>query len=160
MRDETIAAGAIAVLGTLATAIFGAWDQPLKLLLLAMALDYVTGFVSAAYRGDLSSDAGLKGIAKKLALLLMVGVANLVDQLLAVGAGEYLAIELPTGTATVRTLACFVLAMNELVSILENLAELGAPIPEPLERMVRSVRNRGGDGNDAGTPTTNGRQSA
>lgn len=142
MRDETILTGAVALVGTAATAVFGAWDRPLQLLLLAMILDYVTGIVSAAYRGDLASNVGLKGVARKVGLLLLVGVANLADQLLAAGAGEYLAIDLPPG---IRTAVCFVLAVNELVSIIENLGEVGAPVPEVLQRMVRSFRGGGHD---------------
>lgn len=144
MREEQLVTGAVALAGTAATAIFGAWDEPLKLLLLAMVIDYITGLVSAAYRGDLSSAVGLRGLARKIGMVLLVAVANLADRLLAAGAGEYLAID--AGAAPIRTAACFALAFNELVSVLENLGETGVPIPEPLRRMVRSLKGGGDDG--------------
>jgi len=145
MRDETMLTGAVALAGTVATAVFGAWDRPLQLLLLAMALDYVTGVISAAVTGDLSSDVGWRGIAKKVALLFLVAVAHLIDQMLAAGAGEFLELQLPDGTSAIRTAVCFALGVTEVVSIVENLGEAGAPIPEPLQRMVRSFKG-GGEG--------------
>jgi len=48
--------------------------------------------------------------------------------------------------APIRTVVCFALALNELVSVVENLGETGVPIPEPLRRMVRSLKGGGDDG--------------
>ncbi|ADU50182.1 toxin secretion/phage lysis holin [Thermaerobacter marianensis DSM 12885] len=148
MREDTIWTGAVALAGTVATAVFGAWDRPLQLLLVAMALDYVTGVVAAAVTGRLSSEVGLRGVARKLALLGLVAVANLIDQMLAAGAAQALDLALPEGTSAIRTAVCFALGVSEVVSIIENLGEAGAPIPEPLRRMVAALKRAEGGAED------------
>src|SRR5690606_12137706 len=106
--------------------------------------------IGAAVTGQLSSEAGWRGIARKVALLGLVAVAHLIDQLLAAGAAQVLDLALPDGTAAIRTAVCFALGVSEVMSIIENLGEAGAPIPEPLRRMVAALKRSEGGAEDAG----------
>jgi len=110
----------IAVMGTCLTWLFGVWDTAIIVLLLFMVLDYMTGLIKAYVNKEISSDVGLKGIARKSLILIVIIVAVLLDRLL------------NAGTWLFRTLICYFYIANEGISLLENCAQLGLPIPEKL----------------------------
>lgn len=58
---------------------FGGWDVLLKILVTMVSVDYITGMIAAGYNGELKSKIGFKGIAKKVVLFLLVGVATQLD---------------------------------------------------------------------------------
>ena len=95
-----------------------------------MALDYITGLMCAIADKKLSSAVGFKGICKKVLILMLVGVAHIVD-LHVVG----------TGDALRSAVVCFYLS-NESVSMLENAAHLGLPIPEKLKSVLAQLHGR------------------
>ena len=104
------------VAGGIGGFLFGAWDLPLKILLTAMVLDYISGMLKAFYLGEVSSKVGYKGLIKKVGILFTIVVANLTDLIL--------------GLTIFRSAICMFFCMNELVSVLENVTLLGVPIPE------------------------------
>ncbi len=108
----------------------GGMDGLLIALVVFMALDYVTGVMCAISDKALSSAVGFRGICRKVLILLLVGVAHIVDAHV-VGTGEALR------TAVV----CFYLS-NEGVSMLENAAHLGLPVPEKLKAILEQLHNR------------------
>lgn len=110
----------IAILGTTFTWFFGAWDTALIVLIKFMILDYMTGFLRGYVNKELSSDVGLKGIARKAVILIVLIVAVSLDRLL------------NTGTWLFRTLICYFYIANEGLSLLENCASLGVPIPRKI----------------------------
>jgi toxin secretion/phage lysis holin len=110
----------IAVIGTICTWLFGAWDTPIGILILFMVLDYITGFTRGYVNKELSSDIGLKGIARKVIILIVLIVAVGLDRLL------------NTGTWLFRSLICYFYIANEGLSLLENCASLGVPIPSKI----------------------------
>ncbi len=125
----------------------GKLAAPFAVLCGAMALDYATGVVKAYITGTLSSKTGLKGILRKLSAMAMVAVGAGVDYLLS---GALRA----AGAAGERALFCGMLVavwliVNELISVLENLAAVGVPGFAPLQRLLRhlkdSVEDRGGE---------------
>lgn len=111
---------------------------PVVLLVLVMAIDYITGMISAWKSRELSSREGLFGIVKKLCYLFAVGAAVVVDWLINVGFG------MVGITFGVNMLFCVLvtiwLIINELISILENLNEIGVPIPKFLTSIVKRLK--------------------
>ena len=119
----------IAALGTGITWLFGTWDTALIVLVSFMALDYLTGVLRAIVNQEVSSDTGLKGIARKTVILTVLIVAVLLDRLL------------NTGTWVFRTLICYFYIANEGISLLENCAGLGLPIPDKLKDALVQLKD-------------------
>ena len=112
----------VAAIGTGITWLFGTWDTDLIVLVCFMALDYATGVLRAWINKEVSSDIGLKGIARKTVIFIVLIVAVLLDRLL------------NTGTWV------FYIA-NEGISLLENFAGLGLPIPEKLKDALIQLKD-------------------
>ena len=108
----------------------GGMDGLLIALIVFMVLDYITGIMCAVMDKKLSSAVGFRGICKKVLILMLVGVAHIVD-LHVVG----------TGDALRSAVVCFYLS-NESVSMLENAAHLGLPIPEKLKSVLAQLHGR------------------
>lgn len=110
----------IALLCTVLTWLFGAWDLALLILVLFMSLDYLTGFLRGVINKELSSDTGLKGITRKAIIFIVLIVAVALDRLI------------PTETWLFRTMTAYFYIANEGISLIENCAALGVPIPEKI----------------------------
>ena len=121
MDKKSIAKTTIAFIGTGFTWLFGAWNTALLVLIAFMVLDYVTGLIKAYINKVISSDIGLKGIARKSLILIVLMVAVMLDRLL------------NSGTWLFRTLVCYFYIANEGISLLENCSQLGVPIPTKLQ---------------------------
>ena len=121
---------AIAAIGGYLGYFVGGVDGLMTALLIFMVLDYITGLMCAIADKQLSSAVGFKGICKKVLILMLVGVAHIVD-LHVVGAGDALR----------SAVVCFYLS-NESVSMLENAAHLGLPIPEKLKSVLAQLHGR------------------
>lgn len=100
----------------------------LHLLLLLMALDIITGIIKAFQQGNLWSRKSLFGYARKILVLIVIIVANIIDQVMNLG-----------GTLTFATVL-FYLA-NEALSIVENMAELGVLVPTSLAEKLKVIEN-------------------
>ena len=121
--------GVVAIVGTVLTWLFGAWDTALMVLVCFMALDYCTGVIRAFINKEVSSDIGLKGIARKAVILIVLIVAVLLDRLL------------NTGTWVFRTIVCYFYIANEGISLLENCAGLGLPVPESIQNALVQLKD-------------------
>lgn len=110
--------------------LFGGFDVALSCLVIAIALDYVSGLIKAFYTKQLSSKIGFKGLLKKIGILILVMVAVLVDRV----AGN---------TGAIRTLVIYYFVANEGLSIIENLAETNIPIPAVLKRALKAIKKEG-----------------
>ncbi len=108
----------------------GGVDGLLTALIIFMVIDYITGLMCAIADKKLSSAVGFKGICKKVLIILLVGVAHIVD-LHVVG----------TGDALRSAVICFYLS-NEGVSLLENAAHLGLPVPEKMKNVLAQLHGR------------------
>ena len=118
------------VLSSIATALtfaFGGLDAALYCLVIAIVLDYISGLIKAYNTKTLSSKIGLKGILKKVGVLIIVMLAVLIDRV----TGE---------TGAIRTLVIYYFVANEGLSILENLGEAGLPIPKFLKDALKNLR--------------------
>ncbi|HAT4295954.1 phage holin family protein [Clostridium perfringens] len=118
----------VVAIGTGFTWLFGAWDTPLVVLIVFMTLDYITGFTRGYINKELSSDVGLKGIARKCVIFVVLIVAVMLDRLM------------NTGNWLFRSLVCYFYIANEGLSLLENSAALGLPIPEKLKDALIQLR--------------------
>ncbi|SMB97924.1 holin, Cph1 family [Thermanaeromonas toyohensis ToBE] len=128
----------IATIGGLLTGLLGGWDVALKVLVLFVVLDYITGLTAAWYEKRLNSDVGLKGIAKKILLFVPVAVGYWLD--------------IALGTEVLRSLAIFFYIANEGLSILENLSRAGVAVPAPLKAALEQLKEKqGGAAQDDGS---------
>lgn len=117
----------IAAIATGAVYLFGGFDVALNCLLIAIVLDYITGIIKAYIKKELSSEVGLKGILKKVGVLIVVMLGVLVDRV----TGE---------TGAVRTLVIYYFVANEGLSIIENLGAAGVPIPAKLKKALKALK--------------------
>ena len=108
----------------------GGFDGLLYALLAFVVLDYITGVMCAIADKTLSSNVGFKGICRKVLIFLLVGVANVLD-VHVIGTGSVL-----------RTAVIFFYISNEGVSLTENAAHLGLPVPEKLKAVLEQLHNR------------------
>ena len=108
----------------------GGVDGLMITLLVFVALDYITGVMCAIIDKKLSSEVGFKGLFRKVLIFALVGVAHILD-VNVVG----------TGSALRSAIICFYLS-NEGVSMLENAAHLGLPVPEKLREVLAQLHNR------------------
>ena len=121
---------AITMLGGWLGYFVGGMDGMLTALIILMAIDYVTGVMCAIADKTLSSAVGFKGICRKVLILMLVGIANIVD-VNVVG----------SGSALRGAVICFYLS-NEGISILENATHLGLPVPAKLKDILTQLHNR------------------
>lgn len=111
---------------------------PIFMLIIVMALDYITGMIKAYNAGELCSRTGVKGALKKVGYMITVAAGAVVDYLLRgalVQAGVDLHIELFFGL-----LVAIWLIINELISILENLAAIGVPVFPALDKIIQRLK--------------------
>ena len=108
----------------------GGCDGLLYALLVFVTLDYITGIMCAVADHKLSSEVGFKGICRKVLIFALVGIGHVVDAQI-IGTGSVL-----------RTAVIFFYLSNEGVSLTENAAHLGLPIPEKLKAVLEQLHDR------------------
>ena len=108
----------------------GGADGFLYALMAFAVIDYITGVLCAISDKTLSSEVGFKGICRKVLIFTLVGIGNIVDVYVL---GE---------TGVLRTAVIFFYLSNEGVSLLENAAHLGLPIPEKLKEVLEQLHDR------------------
>lgn len=120
----------IAAIGGACAFFWGGMDNLFIALLVFAAVDYATGVLAAIIRKKLNSQIGFKGIARKIFMFLIVGVANVIDvRLIQTGSG-------------VRTAAILFYIANEGVSLMENAARCGLPIPKRLKDILTQLHEK------------------
>ena len=137
MKDliHILFAGAVGALA----AYFNVLAVPLVVLVAVMLIDWITGLAGASATGKLSSRVGVIGIVKKVCYLALVAVGMVVDYLILsalVSIGISLQINYCFGM-----IVTVWLIINELISILENLGEMGVPIPDFLRRSIHKIKD-------------------
>ncbi len=122
-RMQDVIKMASAAAAGLCTVLWGGADAWLMVLLLFLLLDYCSGVAAAIVRCELSSRTGFRGLLKKLLVLLIAAIASRLDALL--GAGGAL-----------RSLVLGFYIANEGISLLENAARCGVPVPQRLTKVL------------------------
>lgn len=133
--------GGIAVVGTIIVEALGGWDTSLKVLIIFMAIDYLTGILCAlvwkkspkSESGAFESKASLKGLIRKCAVLILVYIAALLDEL--------------TEQNIVRTAVIIFFIANDGFSIIENLGIMGVPMPDVVKNAFELLQMKKGDDN-------------
>lgn len=107
--------------------LLGGIDVSLQCLIVAIILDYISGIIKAYNTKTLSSSIGLRGILKKVGILVIVMLAVIIDRVTVNSGG-------------IRTLVIYYFVANEGLSILENLAVAGLPIPKALKNALKVIK--------------------
>jgi toxin secretion/phage lysis holin len=108
----------------------GGCDGLLYALIAFVFIDYITGVMCAITDKTLSSEVGFKGICRKVLIFLLVGIANILD-VQVIGTGSVL-----------RTAVIFFYLSNEGISLLENAAYLGLPVPQKVKTVLEQLHDR------------------
>lgn len=110
--------------------LLGGVDIALKSLLIVICIDYITGVLSAIYNKKLNSKVGFKGIIKKFSYFCIIALSVIIDKIL----GQ---------TGVVRSLVLYFFVANDGISILENVGELGIPLPQKLTEVLEQLKKKG-----------------
>lgn len=114
---------------------------PVMLLIICNVIDYITGLIASKFRNqEIDSYKGIRGIAKKICMWLLVGVGVIVDQLLSYSA-DVAGITLPF-TFLVACIVAVWLVCNEIISILENINDIGVTLPPFLQPIVKNLKKQ------------------
>ncbi len=119
----------IGIIGGLASTLTGGLDGLMYALLVFIVIDYISGLSVARARHEMNSEIGWLGITKKFQTLLMVIVGNILDTKV-IGQGSVF-----------RTAIIFLYISNECISIMENTANLGLPVPKRVVEWLVQVKN-------------------
>lgn len=119
-------------LGGALLGLIGGWDALMKALVICMVVDYLTGVANAFRERRVSSQVGFLGILRKLSIFAVVIVAAQIDQALGLD-------------AICRTAAVAFYTANEAISVTENAAALGLPIPKRLIDALGQLKDGGGE---------------
>ena len=141
MRIKNLTIASVAVAGGVIADYTGGWDAGLKMLVIFMCIDYVTGLVCAGIfhksnkseTGALESRAGFKGLCRKGMIIALVMVAHQAD--------------LITGTTIIRNSVIIAFSCNEAISVMENAAMMGLPVPVKLKEAIDILKDKNGDEN-------------
>lgn len=110
--------------------LLGGFDGFLYALIAFAVIDYITGVMCAISDKRLSSKVGFKGICRKVLIFILVGIGNIIDVYVLGDAG------------VLRTAVIFFYLSNEGVSLLENSAHLGLPVPDKLKDVLQQLHNK------------------
>jgi len=121
---ETLTAASGAAVGFL----FGELDGLFYALIAFVIMDYITGVIAAIACKNLSSEIGFKGICKKIMIFTVVAVAHIIDT------------QVIKSGSTLRTMTLFLFIANEGISLLENAASMGLPIPQKLMKTLKQLK--------------------
>ena len=107
----------------------GGVDGFLYALIMFVVIDYITGLMAGFIQKKLSSEIGFKGICRKVAIFCLVGIGHVLDTRI-IGNGSVL-----------RTAVIFFYLSNEGISIIENVAIIGLPVPKKLKDVLAQLHD-------------------
>lgn len=137
--EQNIIKTALTTVGAFFTALFGNLAIPITILILLNSVDYGTGLIAAPHRGEeRNSYKGINGIAKKMCLWLLVGIGVAMDWLV-MYATDAVGIHIELKFTLAAAVAIWIIC-NEIISILENISDIGVKLPPFMMRMVQWVK--------------------
>lgn len=136
MNWSNIFKGASAAVGGVVGFLYGQLNGLFWAVIALMAIDYITGVIVAVLDKKLSSEVGFRGLVKKLFILVLIAVGHILDAYV-IGQG-----------AAFMTAVMLFFAANEGISIMENAANLGLPIPKKLRDVLEQLKDKGDNDGD------------
>lgn len=138
---QTLLLAISGAVGSTVASFFGGWTAAMTTLMIFMAIDYISGLVVAGVfhkstkteSGALESRAGLKGLCRKGAMLLIVLISCRLDIML--------------GASYIKDMVCIAFIMNELISIIENVGLMGVPVPKVITKAIDILKKKEGENN-------------
>lgn len=130
MKLQAIFDMVAATIGAALGFLFGEVTGLFWALIAFMALDYVTGIINAVVSKKLSSTVGFKGLAKKFVILIFVAVGHIIDNYIL------------GGTPAIMSAVMLFYLANEGISIIENAAKLGLPVPKKLVDIMEQLKEK------------------
>lgn len=134
---------ALAAIGGFMGWFLGGSDGFLYALIAFVVIDYITGVLCAIIDKNLCSKIGAKGIFKKILIFILVGVGHILDTYILGFSGNI-------DASVLRTAVIFFYLSNEGISILENAAHIGLPIPQKLKDVLKQLHDKDSDGTSSG----------
>ena len=139
MNTKLLFCGMIGSVTSVLAQVFGGWSDCLTVLLILMAIDYVSGLVVAGVfhkspktaTGTIESRVGLKGLIRKFFVVCIVVVAHMIDRLI--------------GTNYLRDAAAIAFCLNEVLSIIENVGLMGVPMPKVIIKALEVLKQKAGE---------------
>ena len=123
------------------TSVFGILAIPILLLVICNIADYGTGIAASKFRGqEISSYKGIRGITKKVCMWLLIVVGAVMDELIIYSVAQF-GFTSPISFVIAAIVAIW-LVVNELISILENLNDIGVPMPDFLKKIVKNFKSQ------------------
>lgn len=119
---------ALTGLGTAISILIGEWSSIITILMVLIVIDYITGIMNGFRNKEISSEIGHKGLMRKIGIFIAVILAHQIDLVTAV--------EVPV----VRTMTIYFYISNEGISIIENLTELGVPLPRIIINTLKKIK--------------------
>lgn len=120
---------AVIVLGGSVGWYLGGWDALLRLLVIMVTVDFITGSIAASINGEAKSKVGFIGIARKVYIFVIVGIAAHLDNLFG-------------SASALREAVLFFYIANELLSVIENAGRMGVPLPPALLNAVAVLNGK------------------
>lgn len=130
--DKILLCSSTGIIATIIEQLIGGIDKSMTFLFMVMIIDFITGMFCGASEHNLSSDICIKGLFKKLFILVYVIIGHQLDIVLDV--------------SYIRSAICLMYATGEAISIIENGVRLGVPVPEPIEKALQLLN--GGENNE------------
>jgi toxin secretion/phage lysis holin len=112
--------------------LLGGYDMGIETLLIVVALDYVTGILKAIVNRSLNSYIGWRGLVRKTGVFISIIVAVQIECLI-------------NAPGTLHNFVAFAFTVNECISILENLIDIGVPVPDFLVKYLKKLKDKDGD---------------
>ena len=131
----------IIAIGSALSSLFGALAIPCALMVSSNIVDYATGLIASKFRNqDINSYRSIRGIFKKIAMWLLVVVGAIVDEMIKYSTAQ-MGIDIKIRFLIANIVAIWI-TCNEVISILENVQDIGTPIPKFLKPLVKNIRSQ------------------
>lgn len=130
---EAALGGYIAAAGVFLSGLLGGWDKALQVLVVLMAVDFVTGIIGAGRQRGINSDVLFWGGIRKIIVLVVVGLAATIDNWI------------QPGEPIFRTAAIYFYVGREGLSVIENLGKIGVPLPRAIHDFLTQLNGKGED---------------
>lgn len=132
-RFDILFKSVLTFVGTLFSIVANGLGLSFTILIIMQAADYATGLIAAATKSELNSSVGFKGIAKKIYVLILVGIVYLLEVNV-------------LGTTHLADGVAIAYIVMEFISITENGGKMGAPIPPIVSKLIERLNGKGEEG--------------